>query len=356
MKRFIPLPLVIACAAPAFADKVQVKVITPNPATTPRAFEVPARTEPAESATIFSRATGVIRERKVDIGDRVKAGDVLAIIDAPEIALQIEAAEAAIDQAAAKAKVARTVADRAEGLLREKAVSKESSEQQTATADELEASVRASKAELGRLKELQGFMTIRAPFDATIAARKIDRGDHVNGDPSSADAWLFQLYRINELRVVVQAAPDLALRVAEGTEGKVGFPELPGKRFSAKVTRTSRAIETTSGTMRVELMLPNEDRALPSGLTGTVTFDMAPAPGTFLVPNNTILIRGGRTYVAAVQDGKVKMVEIAQGRNLGEQVEITSAGLTGQPVIVSPNALMREGDEVDAVPLPPKKS
>ncbi|BCU76283.1 efflux RND transporter periplasmic adaptor subunit [Luteolibacter sp. LG18] len=355
MKRFLPLPLVIACTAPALADKVEVKVITPKPATQPRAFEVPARTEPAETATIFSRATGVIHERKVDIGDRVAAGDVLATIDAPEIARQIEAAQATIDQAEAKAKVARTVATRSEGLLKEKAVSKEATEQSTATAEELDASVRAYRAELGKLQELQKFMTIRAPFDATITARKIDRGDHVNGDPSSADAWLFQLYRINELRVVVQAPPDLALRLETGTEGKVSFPELPGKKFTAKVARTSRSIETVSGTMRAELLLKNDDRALPSGLSGTVTFDLAPAPGTFLVPTNTLIVRAGKASVATVVDGKVKLVEVGQGRNLGESVEVTSAGLTGQPVIVSPNALIREGDEVNAVPLPPKK-
>lgn len=354
MKHFIPIPLVIACATPAFADKVQVKVITPQAATVARVFEIPGRTEPAEQATIFSRSTGVIHERKVDIGDKVKEGDVLAVIDAPEIDRQIEVAQATIEQAEARAKVARTVASRSEGLLREKAVSREATEQSTATADELDASVRASKAELGRLKELQSFATIKAPFDSTVSARKVDRGDHVNGDPSSADAWLFQLVRINELRVVVQASPDLALRVEPGREGKVRFQELPGKVFTAKVTRTSRSIENVSGTMRVELLLKNEDRALPAGLTGTVSFDIEPGAGTFLVPNNTLIVRGGKASVASVVDGKVKMVSVAQGRNLGESVEVSSEGLGNAPLIVSPNALLREGDEVDAVPLPPK--
>lgn len=357
MKNFSHLALVglALCGSSALAENVQVKVVTPEPATVSRVFEIPGRTAPAEQARIFSRATGTIRERKVDIGDKVKAGDVLAIIDAPEIDRQIEVAEAHIQEAEAKAKVARTVADRSEGLLKERAVSREAAEQSTATAEELEASVRAARAELGRLKEMQAFCTIRAPFDATIAARKIDRGDHVNGDPSSSDAWLFELVRINELRVVVQAAPDLALRVQPSDQGEVRFQELPGKIFAGKVSRTSRTIENASGTMRVELLLANEDRALPAGLTGTVTFNLKPAAGTFLVPNNTLIVRGGKPRVATVVEGKVKMVEVLQGRNLGESIEISSEGLEGASVIVSPNALLRDGEEVESVALPPAK-
>lgn len=354
VKRSLLFLIVLACAVPAHADTPQVKVAPLQPATLSRKFEIPAHTEPAEEAHIFSRATGIIRERKVDIGDRVKAGEVLATIEAPEIDRQTEAAKSTIDQAKARAQVARTIANRAAGLLRERAVSRESTEQSTATADELDAAVRVAEAEYARLNELQRFATIKAPFDATIAARAIDQGDHVNGDPSSSDAWLFHLVRINELRIVVEASPDLALRVQPGRDASVRFPDLPGKSFPAKVSRISHLIDRKSGTMRVEMMLKNEDRALPAGLTGTATFDLEPAPETFLIPTNALIVRGGKTVVATVEDGKVKFVEVLPGRNLGDTVEATSSGLSSSPVIVSPNAMLRESDAVDAVPLPPK--
>ncbi len=336
------------------ADPVAVKTVVPQAATAPRVFEVPGHTEPAQEARISCRATGTVRERKVDIGDQVKAGDILAVIDAPEIDKQVEAAEAAVDVATAKDHNARSNADRAAGALKSRAVSVEEAEQLASTAVQVEAALRLAKAELARLKEVQGFATVRAPFDATIAARKIDRGDQVKGDSAGEAAWLFHLVHIKELRVVAEVAPDLALRVEDGRDAVIRFSELPGKSFPAKVSRSSRLIERTSGTMRVELLLQNEDRKLPAGLTGTVAFTMEPVAGTFLLPSNTLLNRNGKSLVVLADQGKAKFIEVAQGRNLGELVEVTSPALAGATVIVSPNAMLREGDAVEATALPPK--
>jgi hypothetical protein len=106
--------------------------------------------------------------------------------------------------------------------------------------------------------------------------------------------------------------------------------------------------------MRVELLLKNEDRKLPAGLTGTVAFTMEPVTGTFLLPSNTLLNRNGKSQVVLADQGKAKFIEVAQGRNLGELVEVTSPALAGATVIVSPNAMLREGDAVEATALPPK--
>ncbi len=348
------LPCLIALSSGLHADPVAVKTVNPQPATASRVFEIPGHTEPAEEAKLFCRATGTVRERKVDIGDQVKAGDVLAVIDAPEIDKQVDAAQAAVESAAAKARTARSNSDRTASLLKSRAVSLEDAEQLASIAEQMDADLRLRKAELGRLSEVQGFATVRAPFDATIAARKVDRGDQVRGDSSNADAWLFHLVRINELRVVVEASPELALRLSTGREATVRFNELPGKSFPAKVSRSSRSIERASGTMRVELLLKNDDRALPAGLTGTVSFSLDPVAGTFLLPGNTLLNRNGKSIVVLADQGKAKFIEVSQGRNLGELVEVTSPALAGTTVIVSPNAMLREGDAVEATALPPK--
>lgn len=348
-------PCLLALSSGLSAEPMAVKTVLPQPATLSRMFEVPGHTEPAEEAKIFCRATGTVRERKVDIGDQVKSGDILAIVDAPEIDKQVEAAEAAVEVAAAKARIARSNSERSAALLKSRAVSVEEAEQLTSTAEQAEAALRLTKAELGRLIVMQDFASIRAPFDATIAARKIDRGDQVRGDSASGDAWLFHLVRINTLRVVIEAAPNLALRLENGHAATVRFNELPGKSFPVNVSRSSQTIERSSGTMRVELLLKNDDRTLPAGLTGTVSFTLEPAAGTYLLPTNALLNRSGKSLVALVDQGKVKFTEVSQGRNLGELIEVTSPALAGSSVIVSLNAMLREGDAVEATALPPKE-
>jgi RND family efflux transporter MFP subunit len=288
----------------------------------------------------------------VDIGDRVKEGDTLAVIDTPEIDRELEAARAAVDQAVAKAEIARSTAKRSAGLAEAKAVSQELSEQREASAAELEAAVRMAKAEVGRLEELQKFATVRAPFRGTVLARRIDRGDFVRGDSATTAEWAFHLARINELRFAVAATPDVALRLKPDTEALLRFPELPGRQFPAKVSRSSNAFDTASGTMRVELILDNADFTLPAGLTGTAAFRLAPAPGTYLLPNNTLLLREGKSLVAVVDQGKIKFIDVLPGRNLGPNMEMTSAALVPESqVIVSLNAMLKEGEAVNASPL-----
>jgi RND family efflux transporter MFP subunit len=202
------------------------------------------------------------------------------------------------------------------------------------------------------LEELRNFAVVKAPFQATIAARRIDRGDFVRGDSATTSEWMFQIVRLNQLRFAVGATPDVALRLTPETEATVKFAELPGRPFPAKVSRSSKLFDTATGTMRVELLLDNADLTLPAGLTGTVSFKLPPAPGTFLLPNNTLVLRDGKSFVSVVEDGKMKLVDVLTGRNLGPQMEMTSAALKADSqVIVSPNAMIRPGDAVTASPL-----
>ncbi|QJE95924.1 efflux RND transporter periplasmic adaptor subunit [Luteolibacter luteus] len=346
--------LISLLTAPALLaqEPLAVRTVAPSPATQARVYDLPGRTEPVEQARIFSRATGTVKERPVDIGDRVKAGDPLAVIDIPEIERELESAKASVDQAVARANIARSTANRSAGLAEAKAVSKEESEQREASAAELEAAVRVAKAEVSRLEELQKFGIVRAPFDGTVSGRRIDVGDFVRGDSSTTAEWAFQMMRINQLRFAVGATPDVALRLTPETEAAVRFTELPGRSFPAKVSRSSKSFDTATGTMRVELLLDNADFTLPAGLTGTVGFKLMPAPGTYLLPNNTLVLREGKSTVALVEDGKVKFIDVLPGRNLGPQMEVTSAELKAESqVIVSPNAMLRAGDPVNASPL-----
>jgi RND family efflux transporter MFP subunit len=339
--------LFAAEGAPAAPPPPSVRTVAPTPAAASSAYSVPGRTEPFESARIFTRATGIVKERNFDIGDLVKAGDVLAVIDVPELERAIESAKANVEQAIARAANTRALADRSKNLFNTNAISREDADQRTSNADVSDAAVRVAQADLARLVEQKNFATVRAPFAGVVAARNFDRGDRVRGDAATAEGWLYYLVRNDTLRFAIYATPDLALRLNADTKARVRFNEFPGRPFAATVARSSRSFDPATGTMRIELFIENKDLTLPAGLTGNATFDLAPAAGTFLVPTNTLIIRAGQNSLATVQASKVAFVDVLPGRNLGATIEVTSAALTPtSAVIVNPNALLRSGDAV----------
>jgi membrane fusion protein (multidrug efflux system) len=354
----LALPPLVAVAAlhaqspaqPATSTPV-VRVVAPAPATAVSDYSIPGRTEPVESARVFTRATGIVRSRAFDIGDQVKAGDTLAVVDVPDLDRAVEAARAAVEQAEVLAANALALATRSSELFNRSAISKEESDQRAADSAAAAARVRVARADLARLEEQQKFATVRAPFDAVVVARNFDRGDRVRGDSATSEGWLYHLARIDTLRFVVGATPDLALRLAPETRATVRFNEFPGRVFAATVARSSRVFDTATGTMRVELLLENKDLALPAGLTATATFSLPPAPGTWVLPTNALVLRAGKSAVAVVRDGKVAFLDVLPGRNLGAGVETTSAALAADlQVIVNPNAMLRGGDAVTIAP------
>ena len=350
---FLAALLLTTSARPAEIAPVAVRTTTPKAVTATLPYQVPGRTEPLEAATIFTRATGMVKERNFDIGDAVKSGDVLAVIAVPELDRAVEAVRAGVEQAVARAENARVSAQRATTLLESQSASREEADQRNATATELAAAVRVVRAELAKLEEQQKFATVRAPFDAVVAARNFDRGDRVRGDSATAEGWLYRLVRIDVLRFTIAATPDLALPQAPAQTATIRFNEFPGRDFAATVARTSRTFEPASGTMRVELTLENKELTVPAGLTGTATFALKPAGHVLLVPTNAIITRDGKSFVAVVDAGKAAFVAITTGRNLGPTVEVTASGLTeSTPIILNPNAMLRAGEAVDAKPRP----
>ncbi len=348
MKRLLAFLLTFsALAAQETTGPASVRTIAPRSVGDAANYTFPGKTEPYESARIFTRATGIVRERRVDIGDRVKEGDELAVIDVPDLDREVESAKAAVEQAEVRAANARSQAKRAEGLLARKAISQEDSDQRAAEAEAVAAAVRVAQADLARLEEQQRFAVVRAPFDATIVARNFDRGDRVRGDSATSEGWLFQVARLSVLRFPIQVTPDLAMRLTSDTQATVTFNELPGRRFTSTIARRSGVFDTITGTMRVELEIENKDFLLPAGLSGTAVLAVPPAPGTWLVPSNTVVTRAGQPTLATVDGGKVTFLTVATGRNLGPNIEVSSGQLNDQTqVIINPNALLQEGDTV----------
>ncbi len=349
MKLRILLALFAAACTASAEPPANVRTVEPVTAPAADSVRLPARTAPAERADIYSRATGIVRERKVDIGDGVRTGDVLAILDAPELDRQIERAKAALETARARADLASRALLRARTMSKERVIAAEALDEREAEARTSAADVDGAAAELGRLETLRGFLTIRAPFDGVIAARRVDRGDHIAGDQFTPGDALFTIVRLDTLRVEIDAPPSSALRIAPDQTATVEFGDLPGQALSAKVTRASGVIDTRSGTMRIELEMPNPDNRIPSGLTGTATIQLPPDKvRRLLVPTNALVTREGVPHVAKVKDGRISFAKVVRGKNLGNLVEVLDGVSKGDHLVVSPNALLREGDAVQA--------
>lgn len=334
----------------------KVRVVQPKPAAPRFTLTLPGRTAPAEQARLSSRVAGVVAERRGEIGDRVKAGDVLVEIDAPEIRQQLERAAAAVKQVEARLALAELNLERAEDLAPKKIITAQTRDERVAGVAATKADLEAARAEVRRLEEVRGFMTIRAPFDGTILQRQVERGDRVNGDAGAASVYLYAVARLEELRVEVAVPQSLAMKIKPGTAARMAFAEIPGQAFAAKVVRSSQSVDAASSTMRVELALANADLKIPAGLNGQVLFDVERDAACVLVPGNVLVVTQGVQMVATVDsENKISYRPVGLGRDLGNEVEICSGLSEGERVILSPNALLKSGDRVELITPPPAK-
>jgi RND family efflux transporter MFP subunit len=326
-----------------------VRVAAARHVETGDAVRLPARLAPLQSVTIFSRASGYVAERLVDIGDSVRRGDLLLRISAPEVERAYAGAVAALKQQQVRETLARAEFRRAEMLVVSGAVSASRRDAARADLDVASANVAAAHAEAERLREIISFQRVLAPIDGRVIERRVERGDRVNGDSGDAADYLLRIAQLDELRVLVDVPPDLGLRLRLGDAASVRFVELPIEVFPARIARMAGDIDARSGTMRVELSLPNPQQRLPGGLRGEV--ELRPATKTLVaVPMNALLVREGTPSVALAIDGRLQFRPVTIAHT-GDREVFLKAGLQpGDAVVQSPNALLREGDPVVAAP------
>jgi len=326
-----------------------VRVIAPEAVPGSTTLTLSGRTAPAEQALLSSRASGIVSDRRVDIGDQVKAGDILVTIEAPEVEQELRRARATIDQVRARLTLADVNLQRGENLVDKGHVSVQTVDERRATKLTAEADLAAALAEVKRLEEVQSFQTIRAPFDGTIVARHVERGDKVSGDATQEGGYLLRIARLNELRVEIDVPQSHALLVKAGASGRVVFAEMP-EPLTARVVRVSGQIDQTSSTMRAELLMANPENRIPAGMNGQVMIEVDEGGAAVMVPTNALMTRSGRQMVAIVDaDNRVQFRPVVLARDLGERVVVASGLTVHDHVIVSPNALLRAGDEVQPV-------
>ncbi|WP_162875460.1 efflux RND transporter periplasmic adaptor subunit [Sphingomonas crusticola] len=330
-----------------------VSVIHPTGLATGDGLTLPGTLQAYNSAPIFARTNGYVRRWLVDIGDRVSAGQVLAILDAPEVDQQLAAARADLQTARANQELARSTAARWSNLLSKDAVSRQEADEKLGDLKAKSAAANAAAADVARLGATQGFTRLVAPFAGTITSRSTQIGQLVSAG-TAGSAPLFTVSDISRIRIYVRVPQNYSGQIHVGMEANLTLPEYPGRTFTAVLTRTAGAVDPASGTVLVELQAANGDRALKPGSYAQVSFPLHGSTGTVQLPASALIVGQSGTQVALLgRDGKAVLKSVTVGRDNGATVEIT-AGLSPQDrVIDSPPDSLQAGDKVRIAPAAP---
>ncbi len=330
---------------------------------TPREFHLPATTQAFDAATIYARQSGYIAKRLVDIGSRVKAGDLLALISAPEVDDQLTQArmqllqmQAALEQADANRALANVTNNRFTPLVKQGWETKQTGDQtryslaaQNAAVDVAKANIQAQKAEIARLERLQSYERVVAPFGGVITLRNIDIGSLVAADATSGTP-MFAIAHDAVLRVRVHVPQDVALQLKPGMEATLDVPELPGRNFTGKVARTANSLDPATRTLLVEVDIANPDRTLAPGLYGTVHFFVPRPTPAMMIPSSALIFDQNGMQVATYADGMAHLQKVVIGQDDGAQVQIATGLSPGQDFIVNPPAGITDGAKVKPEP------
>jgi RND family efflux transporter MFP subunit len=324
---------------------VYVKVALPTTGAAGQTLSLPGTLQGYVQSPIAARSSGYLRRWYKDIGSRVAKGELLAEIETPEIDQQLSQAIAARAQAAASLDLARTTVARWESLRKRDAVSQQELEEKRSGNVQAAANLAAADANVERLRQLEGFKRIVAPFAGVITRRNVDVGDLIDAGSSGGRA-LFQLAQTDPLRVYVNVPQSYAQLIKPGQKVVVTQAELRGRTFAGEVARTAASIDTTTRTMQIEVALPNRDGTLMPGAFVQVALPLEADTG-MQIPTAALLIRGEGIRVAAVDaKGRVHLRPIRIGRNYGETVEVLDGVAATEKLVLNPSDSLADGDEV----------
>jgi RND family efflux transporter MFP subunit len=320
-------------------------------------LELPGNVQANTDAPIYARTSGYLKRWLVDIGTPVKAGQLLAEIDAPEVDQQLRQVQADLADAQASQEIAKVTADRWRGLQQTDSVSKQEADEKISLAATSEAKVQAAQANLQRLRELSGFKRIVAPFDGVVTARNTDVGQLISGGGGSGPE-LFRIADMRQLRLYVHVPQAYAAAMQPNLMAEVQFPDRPGIVYNAKLERTSSALDT-SRTLLAQLIVDNAKNELLPGAYAEVTFKLpASAATAFKLPANTLLFRGDGLQVATVDaSSHVVLKPVTLGRDYGSDIEIVHGLTADDNVILSPPDSLTDKAEVRvSQPAAPKEA
>jgi RND family efflux transporter MFP subunit len=324
-----------------------VSVVHPKRGAPTQEVVLPANVQAYIDAPIYARTNGYLKTWYVDIGAHVKAGQLLAEIDTPEVDQQLRQARADLATSEANLDLSKITNDRYAGLLQSDSVSKQDADNAAGDFAAKKATVQSAQANVKRLEELQAFEKIYAPFNGVISARNTDIGALIDsGSSGGSRTELFHIVQPDKLRVYVSVPQVYSQAAKPGQEADLVLPEFPGRVFPGTLVRTAQAIDQNTRTLLVEIRVDNPTGTLFSGAYAEVHLKLPNATSAFILPVNTLLFRAEGLRVAAVNNGRAELRPVTLGHDFGSEVEVL-AGLNGDDTIIAnpPDSLV-SGEEV----------
>ncbi|KTD43685.1 efflux RND transporter periplasmic adaptor subunit [Legionella quateirensis] len=333
------------------ADEVNyVRVLTATPLSGTERIILPGNVQAWHDATIYARTNGYIKNWYVDIGSHVKKGDLLAVIETPELDAQLRQAEADLNTAIANNQIAQSTAKRWVNLVKSNSVSKQERDEKVSDAASKYALEVAARANVDRLKELVSFERVIAPFDGVITSRTTDIGSLINAGSSDTGLPLFQIAQTNPLRIYVKIPQNYSSRITPDMKVSLTFAEHPGQTFPAQLIKTAQAIDPATRTLLAQFKAENSNEELLAGGYTKVTFTFTIPKNTFRLPVNTLLFQAQGLQIAVVdKNNQVVLKPITISRDFGDVVEIDEGINAGEKIILNPSDSIINGEHVKVV-------
>ncbi len=327
-----------------------VSVVPPKRSAPAQEIILPGNVQPYIASPIFARTNGYLKKWYFDIGAHVRKGELLAVIETPELDEQVEQSISTLDTARANLALAEITKKRYQGLITSNAVPQQFVDNAVGTYNADNAIVEADQANVRELKALQSFEKVYAPFDGVITARNTDIGDLINsGSNSNVKTDLFHIAQPGVLRVYVNVPEEYSRGMKVGMTADLVLAEFPGRKFQGKLVRTADAINVTTRTLLIEVDVSNPTGTLLTGSYAEVHLAVPTPASTFILPVNTLLFRSEGLHVGIVRDGKVSIVPVIPGHDFGNDIEIVSGLRSGDQVILNPPDSLVAGEEVQIV-------
>ena len=307
-------------------------------------LSLPGSTQAYVDTPIYSRTDGYLKAWYFDIGARVKAGQLMAVIETPELDEQLQVAQAQLKSSQANLDLAKITSVRYQNLLKSNSVSKQETDQAVSDAAAKQAAVEASSAGVRRLQQLQSFERVYAPFDGIVTVRNTDVGQLIQG--GSSPFSLFHLAAIGTIRVFVPVPEAYAAAVRDGGTATLTLDEYPGRVFTGDIARNSSAIDPNTRTLNVEVDVHNPKAEILPGAYVFVHFKVPDTGESLTLPSSALLFRSAGLQVGVVRDGRVKLVPVTISNDGGAMVEISSGVSASDTVVLEPSDSLTTGQQV----------
>jgi RND family efflux transporter MFP subunit len=327
-----------------------VSVVSPQRTTPAQEIILPGNVQPFITSPIYSRTNGYLQKWYVDIGARVKQGQLLAVIQTPEVDQQLDQSLSNLNTAKANLALAEITKNRYEGLLKSHAVSQQDVDNAVGNYNANAAIVDANQANVKQLLALQSFEKIYAPFDGVVTARNTDIGDLISsGSSGGVKSDLFHIAQPGVLRVYVNVPEEYSQGIKAGMTADLALAEFPGRKFQGKLVRTADAINMTTRTLLIEVDVDNPTGTLLTGSYAEVHLKVPTQASTYLLPVNTLIFRTEGLQVGIVKDGSVALTTVTPGHDFGNQIEIVAGLNASDQIIINPPDSVVSGQKVQIV-------